>query len=58
MRKRLKTTGKCRPLCIKNPVAHRLAELVSKRLGGTLSDAVISALEDELRETPSPWTVR
>jgi antitoxin VapB len=48
------TTGKGRALCIKNPTAHRLAEQVSKRLGVTLSDAVICALEEKLRETPRP----
>ena len=43
-----------RTLYVKNPAAHRLAEQVSKRLGVTLSDAVISALEDKLRRTPRP----
>ena len=39
-----KTFAKRRPtLYIKNPRAHRLAEQVSKRLGVTLSDAVITA---------------
>jgi antitoxin VapB len=45
---------KRRTLYIKNPVAHRLAEQVSKRMGVTLSDAVIAALEDSLRKTSPP----
>jgi len=45
---------KPRTLYIKNPAAHRLAEQVSKRMGVTLSDAVISALEDKLRQTGRP----
>ena len=45
---------KRRTLYIKNPVAHRLAEQVSKRMGVTLSDAVIAALEDSLRKTSRP----
>ncbi len=47
-----KSAGKARTLYVKNPAAHRLAEQVSKRLGVTLSDAVISALEEKLRKTP------
>jgi antitoxin VapB len=43
-----------RTLYIKNPVAHRLAEQVSKQMGVTLSDAVISALEDKVRKTRRP----
>ena len=43
-----------RTLYIKNPRAHRLAAQVRERTGGTLSDAVISALEDKLRKTPKP----
>ena len=42
---------KSRTLYIKNPVAHRLAEKVSRRLGVTLSDAVIVSLEEKLRST-------
>ena len=50
-----KTERKKQPtLYIKNPAAHRLAELVSKRMGVTLSDAVISALEDKLHQTGRP----
>jgi len=45
---------KRRTLYIKNPAAHRLAEQVSKRMGVTLSDAVISALEESLRRTSGP----
>jgi antitoxin VapB len=43
-----------RTLYVKNPAAHRLAEQVSKRLGVTLTDAVISALEDKLQRTARP----
>jgi antitoxin VapB len=43
-----------RRLYIKNPIAHRLAEQISKRTGGTLSDAVISALEDKVQQTGRP----
>ena len=43
-----------RTLYIKNPLAHRLATEVGARTGATLSDAVISALEDKLRKTPRP----
>ena len=45
---------KGRTLYIKNPAAHRLAEEISKRLGVTLSDAVIGALEDKIRKTGRP----
>jgi len=41
-------------LYIKNPAAHRLAEQVSKRMGVTLSDAVVSALQDKIRKTGRP----
>jgi len=44
-----------RTLFVKNPAAHRLAVLVSKRMGVTLSDAVISALEDKLRGAGRPF---
>jgi antitoxin VapB len=43
-----------RTLYVKNPAAHRLAEQVSKQMGVTLTEAVISALEDKLRKTPRP----
>jgi antitoxin VapB len=41
-------------LYIKNPAAHRLAEQVGKRMGVSLSDAVIAALEEKLRKTARP----
>jgi antitoxin VapB len=41
---------KRRTLYIKNPRAHHLAEQVSRRMGGTLSDAVITALEGTLQK--------
>ena len=37
-----------------NPPAHGLAEQAGKRIGVTLSDAVVSALEDKLRNTGRP----
>ncbi len=50
-----KGVGKKPPtLYIKNPVAHRLAEQVSQRMGVTLSDAVIAALEQGLQKTGRP----
>ena len=45
MKTRKAVVAKRRTLYIKNPVAHRLAEQVGKRMGVTLSDAVIAALE-------------
>jgi len=54
MKARRSRRKKQRTLYVKNPVAHRLAELVSKRMGVTLSDAVISALEDKLHQTGRP----
>ena len=45
---------KGRTLYIKNPSAHRLAEQVSKRMGVTLSEAVIRALEDKIQKTGRP----
>ncbi len=51
-----KAVGKGRrTLYIKNPAAHRLAEQVGKRMGVTLSDAVIAALEERLRKTDRPF---
>jgi len=41
-------------LYIKNPMAHCLAEQISKRTGATLSDAVTSALEDKLQQAGRP----
>jgi antitoxin VapB len=50
-----KAAGKRPPtLYIKNPAAHRLAAQAGKRLGTTLSDAVIAALEEKLRKTRQP----
>jgi antitoxin VapB len=49
---------KGRTLYIKNPAAHRLAEKVSKKMGVTLTDAVIRSLEAQLRGPARPidWT--
>ena len=41
-------------LYIKNPAAHRLARQLSKQMGVTLTDAVIHALEDQIRATKKP----
>jgi antitoxin VapB len=41
-------------LYIKNPAAHRLAEQIGKRMGVTLSDAVVSALEEKIQKTGRP----
>jgi antitoxin VapB len=41
-------------LYIKNPVAHRLAQQLSKRMGVTLTEAVIHALEDKIRAGKKP----
>jgi antitoxin VapB len=41
-------------LYIKNPEAHRLAQQVSKQAGVTLTEAVIHALEDQLRTRKKP----
>ena len=46
--------SKANTLYIKNPAAHRLATQVSKRMGVTLSDAVVYALEDKIRKTGRP----
>jgi antitoxin VapB len=54
MRTRKAVGAKRRTLYIKNPAAHRLAEQVSKRMGVTLSDAVIAALEETLRKADRP----
>ncbi len=45
---------KGRTLYIKNPAAHRLAEKVSKKMGVTLTEAVIRSLEDKLQDKPRP----
>ncbi len=48
----VKAAGKKSPtLYIKNPTAHRLAEQVSKRMGVTLTEAVIAALEEKLAKS-------
>jgi antitoxin VapB len=54
MRTRKVAEKKRRTLYIKNPAAHRLAVQVSKRMGVTLSDAVIAALEERLQKTGRP----
>jgi antitoxin VapB len=54
MRKRKAVSKRGSTLYIKNPAAHRLAEQVSKRMGVTLSDAVVSALEDKIQKTGRP----
>jgi len=41
-------------LYIKNPAAHELARKVSKKLGVTLTEAVIRSLQDQLRAKPRP----
>jgi antitoxin VapB len=41
-------------LYIKNPVAHELARKVSKKLGVTLTEAVIRSLQDQLHDKPRP----
>lgn len=51
---RTRKTAKRRTLYVKNPEAHRLAEQVSRRLGVTLTEAVISALEDKLQKAGGP----
>ena len=43
-----------RPLYIKNPTAHSLAEKVSKRMGVTLTEAVIHSLEKQLHDHARP----
>ena len=43
---------RARTLYIKNPAAHRLAEQVATQMGVTLTEAVIRALENQLRQTP------
>jgi len=54
MGRRKAASQKGSTLYIKNPAAHRLAEQVSKRMGVTLSDAVVSALQDKIRKTARP----
>jgi len=45
---------KGRTLYIKNPAAYRLAEQVSKKMGVTLTDAVIRSLEAQLQGPARP----
>jgi antitoxin VapB len=52
--KRRKAGRNRQTLHIKNPMAHRLAEVISKASGVTLSDAVIGALEEKVRKTGHP----
>ena len=49
-----KPISKGQTLYIKNPAAHRPAEQVSKKTGGTPSDAVIQAVEDHARKAGRP----
>jgi antitoxin VapB len=41
-------------LYIKNPIAHELAEKVSKKMGVSLTEAVIRSLEAQLRGPARP----
>ena len=43
-----------RTLYVKNPAAHQLAEKVSKKMGVTLTRAVILSLQDQLRNHARP----
>jgi antitoxin VapB len=45
---------RARTLYIKNPAAHRLAEQLGRQMGVTLTEAVICALENQVRQ-PKPW---
>jgi antitoxin VapB len=54
MRKRKAASKRGSTLYLKNPAAHRLAEHVSKRMGVTLSDAVVSVLEEKIQQTGRP----
>ncbi len=55
MKARKAAKDKRRTLYVKNPAAHRLAEQVSRQLGVTLTEAVISALEDKLQQARRPF---
>ena len=48
------TVKRARTLYIKNPAAHRLAEQLATQMGVTLTEAVIGALEDKVRQAPKP----
>jgi antitoxin VapB len=54
MGKRKTTSPKRRTPYVKNPAAHRLAAQVSRRMDVTLSDAVVSALQDKIQKTGRP----
>jgi antitoxin VapB len=54
MKTRKAAGRKRRTLYVKNPIAHDLAAQVSKRMGVTLSDAVIAALEESLQKRDRP----
>ncbi len=41
-------------LYVKNPVAHRLAAQISKHTGMTLTEAVVSALEEKIQRASRP----
>ena len=43
-----------RTLYVKNPIAHDLAEQLSKRMGVNLNDAVIAALQESLQKRDWP----
>jgi len=58
MEPRKAARNKRRTLYIKNPAAHRLAEQFSKRMGATLSDAVITALQESLQKRDRPLNRR
>lgn len=45
---------RARTLYVKNPAAHRLALQVSKQMGVTITQAVIQALENQIRPAPKP----
>jgi antitoxin VapB len=45
---------RARTLYVKNPAAHRLAEQLAKQMGVTITQAVIHALENQVRQLPKP----
>jgi antitoxin VapB len=50
----MKKRTRPRTLYIKNPAAHQLAEQVAKKMGVTLTQAVIYALENQVKQVPKP----
>jgi len=50
----MKKRTRPRTLYIKNPAAHQLAEQVAKKMGVTLTQAVIYALENQVKQAPKP----